>query len=256
MPPTTPGTQPASPVTDRLADLTMPVFRTIVFAAAIAGLLSGLLLTVLQQFGTVPLIVQAEVFEQAAPAPAMVGHEYQHGREGWAPQDGLERTGYTLVSNIVTGVAFALFLVVGFALSGRAVDWRQGLLWGIGGFAVFALAPFLGLPPELPGMAAAPLGPRQAWWVGTAAATATGLGLLAFRRSPAWTILAVALLVAPHLVGAPQPAEVHGQVPHALSHRFVVTVIVTSFLFWLALGVLSAICFGRLTQGREQLRSA
>jgi cobalt transporter subunit CbtA len=233
----------------------MPLFRTIVFAAAIAGLLSGLLLTVLQQFGTVPLIVQAEVFEQAEPAPAMVGHEHHHGGEAWAPQDGFERTGYTLVANIVTGVAFALLLVAGYAIVGREIGWREGLLWGIGGFATFALAPSLGLPPELPGMAAAPLGPRQLWWVGTALATAAGLGLLAFRRSPVWAVVAVALLVAPHLVGAPQPAEMHDQLPHALAHRFVVTVIVTSFLFWLTLGVLSALCFGRLSHAREPVRA-
>lgn len=235
----------------------MPLFRTIVFAAALAGLLGGLLLTVLQQFGTVPLIVQAEQFEQAEPAvpAAPGGHAHHHDEAAWVPQDGLERNGYTLVANIVTGVAFALLLVAGFALTGRAIDWREGLLWGIGGFAVFALAPSLGLPPELPGMAAAPLGPRQLWWIATAAATAAGLGLLAFRRSAVWTVVAVALLVAPHLVGAPQPAEVHDHVPHDLAHRFVVTVTVTSFLFWLALGVLSALCFGRLAQGRESLRA-
>ena len=229
----------------------MPVFRTIVLAAALAGLLGGLLLTVLQHVGTLPLIAQAEVLEQAVPA---AGHE--HGGEAWAPRDGIERAGYTLLANIVTGVAFALLLVAGFVLSRRAIGWREGLLWGIGGFAVFALAPSLGLPPELPGMAAAPLGPRQVWWVGTAVATAAGLGLLAFRREPGWTVLAVALLVAPHLIGAPQPEDGHDQVPHALAHRFVVAVLVTSFLFWLALGVLSALCFARLDRSRATARLA
>ena len=231
----------------------MPVFRVIVFTAALAGLLAGLLLTVLQQFGTVPLILQAESYEQPTIeiSPAADGHAHQHGAggEAWAPRDGLERTGFTLLANVVTGVAFALLLVAGFALSGRSVDWREGLLWGVGGFAVFALAPSLGLPPELPGMAA-PLGPRQLWWAATAVATAAGLGLLAFRREPPWAILAVALLVAPHLVGAPQPTE-HGMpVPEGLAHRFAVTVIGTSFLFWLVLGVLSAILFGRFAQQR------
>ncbi len=237
----------------------MPLFRTIVFAAAIAGLLSGVLLTVLQQFGTVPLIMQAEVFEEAVETAvsttATAGHEHHHGAEAWAPQDGLERTGYTLLSNIVTGVAFALLLVAGFAITRREIGWRQGLLWGCGGFVVFALAPSLGLPPELPGMAAAELGARQLWWVGTAAATAAGLGLLAFRRAPVWAVLAVALLVAPHLIGAPQPVEAHDHVPQLLAHRFVVTVIVTSFLFWLALGISSAWCFDRLSHEREPARA-
>ena len=56
------------------------------------------------------------------------------------------------------------------------------------GFAVFMLAPSLGLPPELPGMPAAELGPRQVWWLLTAAATAAGLALLAFRRTPVWAV--------------------------------------------------------------------
>ena len=66
----------------------------------------------------------------------------------------------------------------------------------------------------------------------------------------------MALLVAPHLVGAPQPADAHDRGPAALAHRFVVAVTVTSFLFWLALGVLSALCFGRLARRREPVRAA
>lgn len=227
----------------------MPLFRTIVFAAALAGLLGGLLLTALQQLGTLPLLAQAELLEQATAA---AGHGHDGG--AWAPQDGLERAGWTLVANIVTGVAFALLLVAGFVLSRRAIGWREGLLWGIGGFAVFALAPSLGLPPALPGMAESALEPRQIWWVGTAAATATGLGLLAFRRGSAWAALAVALLVAPHLIGAPQSEAAHGDAQHALAIRFVTAVLVTSFLFWLALGVLSAVCFARLDRSRAPAR--
>ena len=33
-----------------------------------------------------------------------------------------------------------------------SLSWRQGLFWGFAGFAVFTLAPGLGLPPELPAM--------------------------------------------------------------------------------------------------------
>jgi adenosylcobinamide kinase/adenosylcobinamide-phosphate guanylyltransferase len=49
------------------------------------------------------------------------------------------------------------------------------MFWGLAGFAVFTLAPGLGLPPELPAMPAADLLARQVWWIGTAAATAIGL---------------------------------------------------------------------------------
>ncbi len=241
----------------------MPVFRTIVFAAALAGLLAGVLLSLVQQFSTVPLILQAEVFEQgAAPMPEMAAgadhdhamHEHEH--VAWAPQDGLERTLFTFVANIIVGVGFALLLVAGFVLRGRAIGWQQGLWWGLAGFAVFMLAPSIGLPPELPGMPAAPLGPRQIWWLLTVASTATGLGLLAFRRTPLLAAVAVALLVMPHLVGAPQPAAAESAVPEALHHQFVVAVTITSLLFWTVLGVLSALFFQRLGSGEPQLAPA
>jgi cobalt transporter subunit CbtA len=234
----------------------MPMFRTIVFAAALAGLLAGLLLTVVQRIGTVPLIMQAEVYEAAGPADSMVaGHDHGAHEQSWAPQDGLERTLFTGLANVLTGTGFALLLVAAFALRGREIGWRDGLLWGIAGFAVFTLAPSLGLPPELPGMPAAELGPRQAWWLLTAAGTAEGLALLAFRRTPIWALVAVCLIVAPHLVGAPQPGITETTVPEGLAHRFVVAVTVTSFLFWATLGVLSAVIFQRFGRQRERAPS-
>ena len=49
-------------------------------------------------------------------------------------------------------------------------------------------------------------------------------------------VLAVIVMVAPHLVGAPQPAEHASAAPAALARQFVVAATVTSFLFWLVLG--------------------
>jgi cobalt transporter subunit CbtA len=230
----------------------VPVFRNIVFAAAAAGLLAGVLVTVAQQMGVVPLILAAEVFEQAPePTAAAAPAEHGHGdhEKAWAPQEGFERTAFTLLANVVTGAGFALLLVAGFALRGGAMDWREGLRWGLAGFAVFMLVPSIGLPPELPGMPAASLGPRQLWWAMTAAATAAAFALLAFRGSPLWSAAAVVLLLAPHLIGAPQPPDEGTLVPASLHQRFVVAVTVTSFLFWIALGVLSAVFFGRFSRG-------
>lgn len=218
----------------------MTAFRSLVFAAALAGMVAGVLVTLVQAVGTTPLIFAAEAYEQAAPV-----HEHG-GAEAWAPADGVERTGYTLLANLVTSIGFALLLVAGMALAGRRVGWREGLLWGLAGFAAFALAPSLGLPPEPPGAAAAGLGARQAWWAMTVAATAGGLALLAFGRAPLVAVAAVALLATPHLIGAPQPSDGAASLaPEALAHRFATVVIVTSLLFWAALGVLSALFFNR-----------
>ncbi|MGD9509850.1 MAG: CbtA family protein [Geminicoccaceae bacterium] len=237
----------------------MALFRSLVFAAALAGLLTGVLVTLAQQMGVVPLILAAEVFEGAeVPGPASepaasAAHDHgDHDHEAWAPQDGLERTMFTLVANILTGTGFALLLTAAFALRGHAIGWRQGLFWGLAGFAVFMIAPAIGLPPELPGMPAAPLLPRQLWWIATVLATAVGLGLLVFRASPLWAVVAVGLMIAPHLVGAPQPEDAATAVPEELHHRFVVAVTVTSFLFWVALGVSSAWFFERFRSDRTQ----
>ena len=55
----------------------MDYFRNIVVLAAVVGLITGLGMTLAQEFTTVPLILKAEVFEQAeeAKAPPAPAHE-------------------------------------------------------------------------------------------------------------------------------------------------------------------------------------
>jgi len=241
----------------------MHLFRSIVFAAVTAGFLVGCVITAVQQLGTVPLILKGETFEKAEPKPAAaniapgvtVGHsagghdhaahehdDHDHGG-AWEPRDGWERNSYTAGANILTAIGFALLLAGIFALRGPAVGWHEGLLWGLGGFAVFTLAPGLGLPPELPGVPVPPLLPRQIWWVGTAAATAAGLGLVLFRRAPWAAVLGLVLIILPHAIGAPQLDGVHTDVPEKLSHQFVVAVTLTSLVFWALLGALTSVTF-------------
>jgi cobalt transporter subunit CbtA len=133
-------------------------------------------------------------------------------------------------------MGFALVLAVGSELAGGVLGWRQGLFWGFAGFAVFTLAPGLGLPPELPAMPAADLAARQIWWIATVVATAAGLWLIVFRRSAFFALLGVALIVAPHMVGAPQPVSHESPVPADLHHRFVVAVTMSNLVFWMLLG--------------------
>jgi cobalt transporter subunit CbtA len=208
-------------------------------------------MTVAQQLTTVPLILKAEVYEGAPPpppqgdAPPAPAGAHEHGDDGWAPADGVERTAFTAAANIVTGIGFALLLVAVSELFGGIRDWRQGLFWGLAGFATFTLAPGLGLPPELPAMPAAELGARQLWWLGTAASTAIALGLLFYGRSVVATVAAIVLLVMPHLIGAPQPVSYESPVPDGLHHSFVVAVVVTTLLFWMLLGGLAGLFRGR-----------
>ena len=165
----------------------MTLFRNVVFIAAIAGLVAGVVLACMQAYATVPLILKAEVFENAGG-----GHHHDHAahrqqcRSGYqchehgrpaadamsmAPAEaartgGRRRLGagrrlrafrLRRVANIVTGIGFALILVAVSEFAGGIGNWRQGVFWGLAGFAVFTLAPGLGLPPELPAMPAADL---------------------------------------------------------------------------------------------------
>jgi cobalt transporter subunit CbtA len=245
----------------------MSIFRNVVFVAALAGLLAAVVMTALQAFSTVPLILQAEVYEQAAetggghdhaaaPAEQAAAPAHEHDEEAWAPADGLERYSFTALANIVTGIGFALILVVASEFAGGIANWRQGLLWGLAGFAVFMLAPGLGLPPELPAMPVADLLGRQVWWWGTAVATAAGLWLIAFRRSLPFAALGVALIAVPHLIGAPQPADFETPIPEGLHHQFVVAVTITNLAFWAVLGVVAGALRSRFMGGGESLRSS
>ena len=262
----------------------MNLFRNVVFIAAIAGLVAGIALACMQAYATVPLILKAEVYEKAggghhhdhaapsdngnamsaapagnamssaAPAPAEAAAPAED--EGWAPADGFERFAFNVVANIVTGIGFALILVAVSEFAGGIGNWRQGVFWGLAGFAVFTLAPGLGLPPELPAMPAAELLPRQVWWISTVAATGVGLWLIAFRKSLPLAILAVVLIVAPHIVGAPQPDSFETAIPEGLHHQFVVAVTLTDLVFWLVLGAVVGVVRGRFTGTATSLRDS
>jgi cobalt transporter subunit CbtA len=239
------------------------MFRRILITALLAGFLGGLGISVVQEFTTAPIIHHAEEYESKGAAgghkhgfldqsPHSLFHLAQAKEtppvehHGWAPSDGLERTLYSTLANIITGIGFALILVACIALSGRDVDGRSGVLWGIAGFAVVNLAPALGLPPEVPGAMAAELGARQGWWLLCVAATAAGLWMLVFRHGAYWMVAGIVLLAAPHLIGAPQPAHVGGPVPPEIAGHFVAASLVTAAIFWCALGWLSGTFWRRL----------
>ncbi len=234
----------------------MHIFRNVVFTAAIAGLFAGVALAIMQSLVTVPMILEAEFYEVSAPVhdhgdeTANGGHH--HGEDAWTPGEGAERVGFTILSNIVTGIGFALILVVASELAGGIAGWRQGVLWGFSGFAVFTLAPGLGLPPELPAMPTADLVMRQSWWIATVLLTAGGLALIAFWRSLPLALLAIAMIIAPHIWGAPLPNSFESPVPEGLHHRFIVAVTVTNLLFWLVLGMVAGLVRNRIHRKSEE----
>lgn len=246
------------------------LFRRLFFCALLAGLLSGLLGSAVQRWQVVPLILAAEALESAAgaqpQAPALEnGVAHSHGPQAWAPQDGPERTAYTVLANVLSasGSALLLLALMGWrnlqqsargrvSGDGFGAVLRHGLGWGVAAwFSLFAL-PALGLPPELPAMQGAPLQDRQLWWTLAALCGAAGLATLCLARLK-WRVLGLGLLVLPFAVGAPQPVggAFEGLVAGAaaqmqlLATQFAVATAVASALQWLLLGTLCAFAMAR-----------
>lgn len=233
--------------------------RETLLAAIVAGLIAALVFTVVQSVWITPLILQSEVYEDAAEAAShaqerhdVVSHDdgrelaHHHDENAWKPADGWQRTLSTLGANLLMGVGYSLVLVALYLLWREPRNFLGGAVYGVAGFLVFFAAPGLGLPPELPGTAAAELGVRQEWWAMTAAATAIGLFLL-FSPHQWWVrVLGIAVVIAPHFVPAPQPGVESSLAPAALQSQFRVATTVANAVFWLALGIASGVAFRKL----------
>ena len=228
-----------------LAPVAGPAFRRILVTALVAGAAAGIAVSAVQALHVWPLILAAEVYEEAAHAVG-AGADIGHEAEAWSPADGLPRIGFTVLFNVLAGVGFALMLNAVLTLrraAGHAIDAGRGVVWGAAGFAVFALAPSLGLPPEVPGLASADLALRQAWWIATVIASGAGIAGMVFGGNLVWRILGALLLIAPHVVGAPHPLLEAGHegaaVPAELAARFAGATLAATALFWLVLGGVS-----------------
>lgn len=245
------------------------IFRRIVLYALLVGALSGILVTGIQLLQVIPIIESAERFE-SAPAPAAApsgenaGQSAQASEDAWAPVDGAERTGFTLLANMLSATGLALVVLAAIiaslrisAAAANRLDWRHGLLWGIAGYTVFFLAPALGLPPEIPGAVAAPMESRQLWWIFAVVSTAAGLAGAAFGKSP-WRWAALVLLIVPHLVGAPHPSTemFAGQPPAAiaelteLARQYIGATAIANGALWLTLGLISVWAVPRILTPR------
>lgn len=226
------------------------MFRTLFLAAILAALCAGLVTSGFQYFRLIQLIVAAESYEgeeehdhaheegaaEAGGETATAAHA--HDEDEWMPQDGLERTAYTVVANLLMAAGFAFVITAASLVFNLPVNSATGYLWGIGGFIAFSLVPALGLPPGLPGMPVADTAARQVWWIFAAASTGLGLLLVAKLRHAVWAVgLAVVLILLPHQIGAPQPPLEETGVPASLSAAFVSAVLANGLIFWVVLGV-------------------
>jgi len=190
-------------------------------------------------------LVHFETSDTQAPAASSHGESETGHAEGDAAPDGespFKRNALTVLFAALTYTSFGILIVAGFALAehfGRTVTAREGMLWGLAGFAVFQLAPAMGLPPGLPGTVSPDIGVRQVWWFGTVLATATGIACLAYGRSLVPAVLGGALLAAPHVIGAPQLDQFYGVAPPEVAAAFSANVLGVGFIAWAVLGWLA-----------------
>ncbi len=234
----------------------------------IAGAAAGLIAALLQLWFVQPVLLHAELYEggERTHFAAPGGHDHHAHGDDAAPHDhdhqpavpadhaapgvsfDAPRDGLSILFSVVVYAGWGLLMIAAMALAedrGKAVTARQGLLWGIGGFVAAQLAPAFGLAPELPGMAAADIGARVIWWLGTVAATGLGIWLLAFGKG--WTAWggAVLLILLPHLIGAPHPAQMTGPTPPELAAQFAGRALGVGLAAWAVLGVAAAALWSR-----------
>lgn len=202
--------------------------------------------------GVAPTTGAAATDAHSHDATAEEGHTHDATAEEGHSDDGeastFTRNLWTTVFFGLVYVAYALILVAGFGLArvyGKVITAREGLLWGIAGFAVFQLAPAMGLAPELPGTIAADLGARQVWWWGAAAATGVGLGLLGYGRNLVTAALAVVLLAAPHVIGAPELEGFSGVAPPEVAATFAARVLGVGLAVWALMGWVAGAVWSR-----------
>ncbi|WP_271898453.1 CbtA family protein [Candidatus Phyllobacterium onerii] len=220
-------------------------------ATIAAGLFAGMLLTPAMYVRTVPLILEAERYENAA-----YGHDHLNAITAVdagagntfpakLPHNAIEeddqalpfgRLTNTLLVNLVAGAGFALVTGAAALFLGLKIKFANGIYWGLAGFFIFNLSPSISLAPELPAMPAADLASRQAWWLVTVMLAAGGLYLSVLRREFVAKVWGVVLIFAPHLYGAPRIADLKSGVPPTLASEFAVSTLVTNMFFWMILG--------------------
>lgn len=225
------------------------MFTRIVTSACFAGAAAGFIAALLQLVFVQPVLLHAELYESGVlmhfGASPVSAHQDVGGID--AMRDGLSVL-FTMLT--YTGYAFVLVAAMSFAESrGAVITARTGIIWGLAGFLVAHLAPGFTLSPEVPGVAAADVGARQVWWWATVATAGIGVWLIAFGQNwIAWGV-AVILLLAPHVIGAPEPDTFTGPVPTEIGALFASRAFGVGMAAWVMVG-----CFAGYFWQRESVR--
>jgi cobalt transporter subunit CbtA len=213
------------------------VFRRIAISALFAGGAAGAIAGALQLVFVQPILRHAELYESGQLVH--FGESTVSAAQDVLGMD-LMRDGLSIIFSMAVYIGYAFLLAAAIALAeekGHSVSVRHGLLWGLSGFVATQLAPGFSMAPEVPGVAAAEIVDRQIWWFVTVAMAAVALWLIGFGKSWRMWSLAILLLAAPHLIGAPQPDSFAGPVPPELGSLFVVRALGVGLVAWVLTGL-------------------
>lgn len=222
------------------------MFARILTSALFAGTLAGFVAGLLQLGFVQPVLLHAELYESGelvhfGANAAVSAHQHLGGFDPL-------RDGLSIAFTIVIYCGYALILVAAMALAtqrGELVTARRGIVWGVAGFVAVHFAPGFTLAPEVPGVAAADVFARQAWWFATVASASVALWLIAFGRNwVSWAIAAV-LLLAPHVTGAPEPDQFTGPVPTEIGALFASRAFGVGFAAWALVGLFAGYFWNR-----------
>jgi cobalt transporter subunit CbtA len=217
------------------------MFSRVVTAALFSGCIAGLLGGLLQLYFVQPVLLHAELYESGqlthfGSDPMVYNHE---GHRDFDIMRDLLSLGFSMA--IYVGYGLIMVALMAFRIeSDQMVSIRQGLVWCLAGFISVHLAPGFGLPPEVPGVASASLEAREIWWGGTVLASTLAFWIIAFGRTPISFGLAIILLLAPHVIGAPEPDILRGPVPPEIASHFAARAFGVGITSWALLGLFSS----------------
>lgn len=227
------------------------MFTRILTSALFAGAAAGLIAALLQLFFVQPVLLHAELYESGAlvhfGGPAVSAHQNVGGFD--AVRDGL-----SIIFTMLTYTGYCLILIAAMAIAetrGARINARNGIIWGLAGFVVVQLAPGFSLAPEVPGVAAAAVEVRQIWWFATVVAAGIAVWLIAFVRNWMSWAAAVILLLAPHVIGAPEPDVFTGPVPTEIGALFAARAFGIGMAAWVLLGLFAGYFWERETQSEN-----
>ncbi|MFY1710255.1 CbtA family protein [Tritonibacter mobilis] len=218
------------------------MFGRILTSALFAGAAAGLIAALLQLFFVQPVLLHAELYES--------GELVHFGGEAVSAHPDLPGLFEEPMRNLLS-ILFTMLTYTGYALvmvalmsqaerQGHEITARHGIIWGLAGFVAFHFAPGLTLAPEVPGVAAADVGARQVWWVATVASAGVAMWLIAFGGNLVAYVIAALLLVAPHVIGAPEPDSFTGPVPTEIGALFAARAFGIGMAAWVLLGAFCA----------------